>query len=143
MKNVVFGLLAISGSLFGAETVRAVFDCAAKDMKFVASRMFLIEESAKEFRNRQQPFEFVLTVHSGCTPIVTDEQGDDETKKGISRRLKTLSQVYGVKIEACEIAMERFGIEKNDLPAHIGSVRNSITRVIELQNAGYALIPYH
>lgn len=122
---------------------KVVFDCAAKDMKFVASRMFLIEETAKELKAAHKPYEMVLTIHSGCTPIVSEEVGDDEVKKGISKRLKTLHDHYGVKIEACEIALERFGIEKSDLFPYVGSVRNSITRVIELQNQGYAFIPYH
>ncbi|MBN2870271.1 MAG: DsrE family protein [Campylobacterales bacterium] len=143
MRKIVLGLLIGGLSLWGAQTTRAVFDCAAKDMKFVASRMFLIEESAKELKAKNVPYEFVLTIHSGCTPIAVEEEGDDEVKRGISQRLKKLHAEYGVKIEACEIALERFGIEKNDLPSHVGSVRNSITRVIELQNDGYAFIPYH
>lgn len=143
MKKLLIGLGMSVCSLFGAETTKAVFDCASKDMKFVASRMFLIEESAKELKAKNTPYDFVLTVHSGCTPIVTEEIGDDEVKKSISQRLKKMHQEYGLKIEACEIAMDRFGIEKTDLPEYIGTVRNSITRVIQLQNNGYAFIPYH
>ncbi len=143
MSKIVLGCLALGMSLWGAQSAKAVFDCAAKDMKFVASRMFLIEESAKELRTKNVPYEFVLTIHSGCTPIAAENSGDDEVKRGISQRLKKLHGEYGVKIEACEIALERFGIEKKDLPAHVGTVRNSITRVIELQNDGYAFIPYH
>ncbi|MEW5832560.1 MAG: DsrE family protein [Campylobacterota bacterium] len=143
MKRMVSALVLFTLSLEADQTTKAVFDCANKDMKYIASRMFLIEESAKELRAAHRPYEFVLTVHSGCTPVITEDVGDDEVKKGISERLKKLSRQYNVKIEACEIAMERFGIEKSDLPEHIGTVRNSITRVIQLQNNGYAFIPYH
>ncbi|WP_310440369.1 DsrE family protein [Sulfuricurvum sp.] len=143
MKKIFIGLGITASFLFGAETIKAVFDCAAKDPRFIASRMFLIEESAKELKAKNIPYTFVLTIHSGCTPIITEEIGDDEVKKGISQRLKILHHQYGVKIQACEIAMERFGIEKSDLPEYVGSVHNSITRVIELQNSGYAFIPYH
>ncbi len=143
MKKMVWAGLWFGVSLWGAQTTKAVFDCAAKDMKFVASRMFLIEESAKELKAKNAPYTFILTLHSGCTPIAVEEIGDDEVKRGISERLQRLHSDYGVKIEACEIALERFGIEKSDLPPHVGSVRNSITRVIELQNNGYAFIPYH
>lgn len=143
MKRFFLVFLVMGASVWGTDVTKAVFDCASKEMKYVSSRMFLIEETAKELQAANRPYDFVLTVHSGCTPIVTDETGDDEIKKGISQRLKKLSRQYHVKIEACEIAMDRFGIEKSDLPGHIGSVRNSITRVIELQNNGYAFIPYH
>jgi intracellular sulfur oxidation DsrE/DsrF family protein len=143
MKRLAVSLVLMMTTLWGAESSKAVFDCANKDLKYISSRMFLIEESAKELKAKKMPYDFVLTIHSGCTPIITEEIGDDEMKKGISQRLKTLHYQYGVKIEACEIAMERFGIEKSDLPEYVGSVRNSITRVIELQNSGYAFIPYH
>ena len=143
MMRIMTITVLLGISLWGAQTTKAVFDCAAKDMKFIASRMFLIEESAKELKAKKIPYTFILTLHSGCTPIAVEEIGDDEVKRGISQRLKKLHNEYGVKIEACEIALERFGIEKSDLPPYIGSVRNSITRVIELQNDGYAFIPYH
>jgi intracellular sulfur oxidation DsrE/DsrF family protein len=143
VKKILLGITATVSLLLAGETTKAVFDCAAKDPKFIASRMFLIEESAKELKANNTPYDFVVTIHSGCTPIITEGIGDDEIKKGISQRLKTLHDRYGVKIEACEIAMDRFGIEKSDLPPYIGSVHNSITRVIQLQNKGYALIPYH
>lgn len=143
MKKVILSCMVGVSLLSAASVTKVVFDCASKDMKFVASRMFLIEETAKELKASHKPYEMVLTIHSGCTPIASEEVGDDEVKKGISQRLKTLHDRYGVKIEACEIALDRFGIEKSDLLPYVGSVRNSITRVIELQNQGYAFIPYH
>lgn len=123
-------------------TQKAVFDCANGDMKFVTSRMWLIEQSAKEFKQKGIPYDFVLTIHSKCTPIV-NKNTKKKVVKNIQKRLAKLSNNYNVKVEACGIAVERFEYKKSDLPDFMGVVKNSITRVIELQNSGYAFIPYH
>jgi len=68
---------------------------------------------------------------------------EDKMVKMIHKRLKDLKDKYNVKIEACEIALNRWKIGKDDRLPFIDTVKNSITRVIKLQNDGFALIPYH
>lgn len=143
MRSLFISLVLLISPLFAqSDTQKAVFDCSSGDMKFVGSRMWLIEQSAKELVEKKIPYEFVLTVHSGCTPLIDQESGE-ETIEMIQKRLKVLHDTYGLKIEACGIALERFGYEDEDLLPYVSTVRNSITRVIELQNNGYAFIPYH
>jgi intracellular sulfur oxidation DsrE/DsrF family protein len=143
MIKIVVGIILSAIALLASEPVqKAVFDCASNDMKFVQSRMWLVEESAKEFEAQKTPYAFVVTIHSGCTQIV-DQSSNDETIKKIQQRLKTLHERYHVRIEACEIAVERWGYEKEELLPFIETVPNSITRVIRLENSGYALVPYH
>ena len=143
MKKLFILVILFYGSLFAKPTVqKAVFDCASKNMKFVSSRIWLIEQSAKEYAEKKIPYEFILTIHSGCTPIV-EKGSDNKMIQKIQERLQTLSQSYNLKVEACAIAVDRFGYEKEDLLPFIYTVPNSITRVIGLQNSGYAFIPYH
>jgi intracellular sulfur oxidation DsrE/DsrF family protein len=142
MKKWILGLFLIVGFAYATPVQKAVFDCAAKDMGFVSSRIWLIEESAKELKAKNIPYALVLTIHSGCTPII-DKTDDDKMMKTIHKRLETLVNNYGVKVEACGIAVDRYGYEKEEILPFISTVKNSITRVIELQNSGYALIPYH
>jgi len=123
---------------------KVVFDCASDDMDYVSSRMWLIAESAREFEEKKIPYKMVLTIHSGCTEIVSREAAkEDETLQKIQKRLTELSNKYHVAIEGCELAINRNGYTKKDLHPVITTVRNSITRVIMLQNEGYAFIPYH
>lgn len=120
-----------------------VFDCSSSDMGYVSSRMWLIEESAKEYKEKKVPYDIVLTIHSGCTEIVSKDAAEgDKVMEKIQTRLQNLSNTYGVTIEACEIALNRYGIDKEDYIPTIKTVRNSITRVIQLQNEGYAFIPF-
>jgi len=76
------------------------------------------------------------------TPIV-NKKADNKIMKAIHKKLAKLKREHNVKIEACEIATNKFGYEKSDLLPEVDIVKNSITRVIKLQNKGYALIPYH
>ena len=60
--------------------------------------------------------------------------------KLIQSQLKTLKEFYNVKMKACNIAMKRFKIKK--VPEFIEVVPNSWITLIELQNKGYAFVPF-
>ena len=140
MIKIVIGLMVLLNIAYAEQ--KAVFDCAAKDMRFVHSRMSLIELTAKELQKKDTAYDFVLTIHSKCTQIA-DTSTDDKVLKAIHKKLETLNKVHNVKIEVCAIAVDRLGYERKNLLPFVDVVENSITRVIQLQNDGYAFIPYH
>ncbi|WP_309497437.1 DsrE family protein [Sulfurovum sp.] len=120
-----------------------VFDCSSADKKYVASRLWLIDTSIKEYLANNTPYDVVLTIHSGCTDIVSKNVADDnKMMKNIHKKLAKLSAHENVSIEACQIAVDRFDIKHTDLHPFMKLVPNSITRVIKLQNDGYAFIPF-
>ena len=124
------------------KTQKVVFDCSSSDKKFVASRLWLIDMSIKEYVAKGTPYNVVLTIHSGCTDIVSTKIAtDDKMMKNIQKKLEIVSKHENVSIEACQIAVDRFGIEHDEMHPFITLVPNSITRVISLQNDGYAFIP--
>jgi intracellular sulfur oxidation DsrE/DsrF family protein len=125
------------------KTQKVVFDCSSSDKKFVASRLWLIDMSIKEYVAKGTPYNVVLTIHSGCTDIVSTKIADDDKMmKNIQKKLEIVSKHENVSIEACQIAVDRFGIEHDEMHPFITLVPNSITRVISLQNDGYAFIPF-
>ena len=125
------------------KTQKVVFDCSSSDKKFVASRLWLIDMSIKEYVAKGTPYNVVLTIHSGCTDIVSTKIADnDKMMKNIQKKLEIVSKHENVSIEACQIAVDRFGIEHDEMHPFITLVPNSITRVISLQNDGYAFIPF-
>ena len=142
----VFGLAQISqieAVPVVVKTQNVVFDCSSANKKFVASRLWLIDLSIKEYVANNTPYNVVLTIHSGCTDIVSKNIADDDKMmKSIQKKLEIISQYENVSIEACQIAVDRFGIEHHELHPFIILVPNSITRVISLQNDGYAFIPF-
>jgi|GEM_PF-613333 len=120
-----------------------VFDCSSADEKYIASRLWLIDMSIKEYKTNGIPYDVVLTIHSGCTDIVSKNvDADDKMMKNIHKKLKVVAKHENVSIEACQIAVDRFKIKHDDLHPFIKLVPNSITRVISLQNDGYAFIPF-
>lgn len=120
-----------------------VFDCSSADKKYVASRLWLIDTSIKEYKENNTPYDVVLTIHSGCTDIVSKNvSADNKMMKKIHKKLTKLSAHENVSVEACQIAVDRFKIKHTDLHPYIKLVPNSITRVIKLQNDGYAFIPF-
>ncbi len=144
----VYGLAQVSQLALPAVEQKAkvqnvVFDCSSADKKYIASRLWLIDMSIKEYIANGTPYNAVLTIHSGCTQIVSKNVADDDKMmKNIHKKLQTVSNHQNVSIEACQIAVDRFGIKHQDLHPFISLVPNSITRVISLQNDGYAFIPF-
>ncbi len=125
------------------KTQNVVFDCSSANKKYVASRLWLIDMSIKEYVANNTPYNVVLTIHSGCTDIVSKNiEDNDKIMKNIRKKLETISSYENVSIEACQIAVDNFGIYHDELHPFITLVPNSITRVISLQNDGYAFIPF-
>ncbi|MBU1669173.1 DsrE family protein [bacterium] len=147
MKKILLTLAVLLPLTLTADTPKeqkVVFDCSSDDFDFVSSRFWLIEQSALEYKETKTPYKIVLTIHSGCTDVVSKESAeDDEVLQKIQKRMKELSEKHAVSVEACQIALDSHDITKKDLLPFVSSVRNSITRVIALQNDGYAFIPFN
>lgn len=149
-KNILLVLfLAFSTSYAADKTVtnKAVFDCAAKDLNYINSRLQLMERTHLDFAELNQKSDFILTIHSHCTPIVSSNaeffytESDTKTIASIQKQLKKLQLSYNVEIRVCEIALNHFGILKSDLLDKVKTTKNSFMDVIQLQNQGYALFP--
>lgn len=123
---------------------KVVFDCSSADKKYIASRLWLIDMSIQEYIANSTPYDVVLMIHSGCTDIVSKNvSSDDNMIKNISKTLQKISEYQNVSIEVCQIALDGLGIEHSDIHPFITHIPNSLTRVISLQNDGYAYIPFN
>ncbi|CAA6811137.1 MAG: Unknown protein [uncultured Sulfurovum sp.] len=146
MKIFLLTLAMILPLTLTAETPKeqkVVFDCSSNNFNFVSTRFWLIEQSALEYKETKTPYKIVLTIHSGCTDVVSQERAkEDKVLQKIQAQMKALSKEHAVSIEACQIALDHKKITQKDLLPFVSSVRNSITRVIALQNDGYAFIPF-
>jgi intracellular sulfur oxidation DsrE/DsrF family protein len=135
--------VALPAAYDDVKVQNVVFDCSSGNEKYIASRLWLIDLSIEEYKNKGIPYNAVLTIHSGCTKIVSQNvDADDKMMKNIHEKLKSVAAHENISIEACQIAVDRHKIKHSDLHPFIKLVPNSITRVISLQNDGYALIPF-
>ncbi|CAA6802898.1 MAG: Unknown protein [uncultured Sulfurovum sp.] len=153
LKNIVVLSLLLSVLSFAQESNTSkevdvkkqtvVFDCSSGDTKFIASRLWLIDITLQEYIDKKIPYDAVLTIHSGCTSIVsTKVPKEDKAMAKVAKMLNKISKHENLSIEACQIAVDRFKIKHDDLYPFMKLVPNSITRVIALQNDGYAFIPF-
>ncbi|GAB6066603.1 DsrE family protein [Aquifex pyrophilus] len=146
MKRIfIFLFLFLSLSFSGERVLKSVFDCAIGDLDWINLRLSLIQNTAEMLIKEGKSYKFVITIHSYCIPIVDGDLNryPKETRekiKLIQSKLKTLKELYEVDIKACNIAMKRMKIK--NVPKFIEVVPNSWITLIELQNEGYAFVPF-
>jgi len=126
-------------------TYKAVFDCAVKDLDWISARLSLMRKTAESLIREGKDYEFALTIHSHCIYIVEKNLNRFSKKKAkkiefIQSQLKTLKELYNVDIKACDIALKRGKIAS--MPKFVERVPNSWITLIELQNKGYAFVPF-
>ncbi len=137
--------LVIPTLSFAQEKLKAVFDCAVGDLDWVSLRLSLIKKTAESLLREGKEYEFVVTIHSHCIPIVEKNYKKLLQKKAkkiefIQSQLRTLKELYNVEIKACNIAIKRGKI--SGVPSFVDIVPNSWITLIELQNKGFAFVPF-
>ncbi len=144
----IFLLLTLIFSLTYSQEARplkAVFDCAVGDLNWISLRLSLIKKTAESLIREGKDYRFVITIHSYCIPIVEKNLKKFPKKKAkkiefIQSQLRTLKELYNVEVKACRIAMDRGKI--SSIPEFIEAVPNSWITLIELQNSGFAFVPF-
>jgi len=145
MKKLALILLFIPVLSLAQDRLKAVFDCAVGDLDWVSLRLSLLKKTAESLIREGKEYTFVITVHSHCIPIVEKNLKRFPKKKAkkiafIQNQLQTLKELYNVEIKACRIAMDRGRIK--GVPKFIETVPNSWITLIELQNRGFAFVPF-
>ena len=146
MKKLLPILLFVFSLSFAGE-YRAVFDCSSSNARFVLNRLFLIQKTAEDFKEDNLKYKFEITMHGGCVLFLKKKNYDFSPKErlivqDIKNQLEILKELYGIKIKACNIALTRYNLSKNDIVDFVDIVKNSWKEIIILQNNGYALVPF-
>ncbi len=147
MRGLVLSALLTVSLALGQEEkpLKAVFDCAVGDLDWISLRLSLIKKTAESLIKEGKSYRFVVTIHSHCIPVVNKDLSGLPKKKAekikfIQEQLRTLKEIYEVDIKACRIAMERGKVKA--VPSFVETVPNSWITLIELQNSGYAFVPF-
>ncbi len=145
MKKILLSLLIFSFAF--SQEYKAVFDCSSSNERFVLNRLFLIERTAKDFKEDGLKYKFEITMHSGCVVFLKKSLKDFPNSKriiiqDIQNQLEILKEFYHVKIKACNIALSRYKLKRKDIVDFVEVVKNSWQELIVLQNKGYALIDF-
>ena len=145
MRKLLLLILALPLLSFSQDKLKAVFDCAVGDLDWISLRLSLIKKTAESLTREGKEYSFVITIHSHCIPVVEKNLKRFPKKKAekialIQSQLRTLKDFYNIEVKACRIAMERGRIK--GVPKFIETVPNSWITLIELQNKGYAFVPF-
>lgn len=148
MIRISLGIVLLLTMLNADKSVnaKAVFDCTSGDMRYVAGRIKLIGATAGDIAKLGQTPKFVLTVHSGCVPLMVShpedymEEGGAELVSKAQLMLQDAMGKYDIEVRVCEIAMEAWGIGREELLTWAKTTPNSFVDTIALQNEGYALM---
>jgi len=139
-------LLLVLASVTAAREYKAVFDCASSDSRYILSRMALIEKTKSMIEARGDKPLFAVTIHSGCIVAAAKDYDvivpDDEVVY-IKQAQETLARLAeaNVDVVACAIALNGFGIDREDVVSFARISENSYIDTIGYQNSGYALMP--
>lgn len=145
MKKLII-LLAFAASTLTADVYKAVYDLSSGDMRYMLNRIMLIEKTAKMIEANGDKPDFVVTIHSGATPILAKlpdmyaDEKDVPVVYNIHGKLKNLIEEYGVKVLGCDLATTAYGMEKDEILPFIETTPNSIIDLVGLQNSGYAAV---
>ena len=112
------------------------------------SRMGLIEKTMNMIEKDGNTANFVITLHGGCVPMVSNiynELVPDEDMPYIKKAQESiirLAQDKKVKIIVCAMSLNANAIEEKEVLPFIQISKNSFIDTIGLQNQGYALMTF-
>ncbi|MCK9473529.1 DsrE family protein [Sulfurimonas sp.] len=143
-----FIILSTLFIMANAQEYKAVFNCNAKDMQYVASRMILVERTMDMIEKNGDTTKFAITIHGGCAPIVSKnydeivlDEKDLESIKASQQQLIKLSE-KGVEVVVCAMSLNANTIPKEDVIPEVKISQNSFIDTIRFQNNGYALMVF-
>lgn len=143
-----FFLLFISLASALAQEYKAVFNCNAKDISYIASRMILVERTMDMVEQKGDSAKFAITIHGGCAPIVSKNYDeiylDKNSLKSAELSHQQLQKLIkrGVEITVCAMSLNANTIPKEDVLPSIKISPNSFLETISYQNNGYALMVF-
>ncbi len=128
-----------------AHEYKTVFDCNAKDMSYVASRMVLVERTMDMIEKNGDSVNFAITLHGSCAKIVSKDYDlivkDDEIKSAELAQAELIKlDKRGVKIVVCAMSLNANAIDESSVIPSVKISPNSFLDTIKYQNDGYALM---
>ncbi|ABB45134.1 putative protein [Sulfurimonas denitrificans DSM 1251] len=146
MRNI-FILISLFITVASAHEYKSVFNCNAKDMSYIASRMVLIERTMDMIQKSGDSTDFALTIHGNCSKIVSKDydlivkEDEIESVKLAQSQLIKLDK-RGVKIVVCAMSLNANAIDESSVISAVKISPNSYLDTIKYQNNGYALMVF-
>ncbi|MFO8025056.1 DsrE family protein [Thiohalophilus sp.] len=132
-------------ALQGIETGRILWDVTLGDPAALAGRLDVIQETYDDMLRQGVEPEMIFGFRGGAARLIARDTRHSELNqvteiKAVHQRLKSLLELDGVHMEACNIATRRINLGADDLLPGIELVGNTFLSIMGYQQQGYATI---
>lgn len=133
-----------SRALQGMTQAKAIFDIAVGEPKKLLLYLQVIGQTHESLKAQGVEPDFILSFISGSVWLVSNEHAKQKEYPALWQKLgaelEKLSKM-GMRIEACAVATDLFGIKREQMMPGVELIGNSFASFIGYQSKGYALIP--
>ena len=148
-----FLLVSFAFSMVYAQnsTVKVVFDLTTSDRNTLQQKLLkAVTADNAYYESRFKEMKVAVVIHGGAyrffvrNPHHTEYHTDKallSVFSDLSKRIKSLHDIYHVEFLICEAGMQKHGLQAKDVVSFVTIIPNATIGLIDKQNAGYAYIP--
>lgn len=135
-------------ALEGVEDGKVVWNITLAKPRPLTLQMKVIQQTYKDLEQAGLAPHMVLAFHSRNVHYLAEDLSEipldiQEPVEKFSKQLGKLLKLEGVRVEACGLANQAFGMENEAVRDGVAVVKNSYVSFIGYQKKGYAIIGIH
>jgi len=129
------------------DATKVVYHADFPDPRRFSAMLTSIHNMVNYYRSQLLDYDVRIVFVSHGIRFVTDDKLKDtpfeadkalkERRENLKGRLATLRDVYGVKLELCDITRSEIGLAKDNLYKGVDLVHSGVVRIAELESKGF------
>ena len=129
---------------------KAVYNLTTGDVETIEKRLIgSIISNSNYYQNKLQEYKVIVVIHGDAYKFFMKDLNNTayayeskllEKKTELGKRLDSLSKLYDVKFEVCEVGVKNRHLNPKAFYSYVGMVHNAIIGLVDAQNDGYAYI---
>ncbi len=130
---------------------KAVYDLTTKDIEIIEKRLIgSIISNSDYYQSKLQEYKVKVVIHGDAYKFFMKDLNNTayafdrklvEKKTELGKRLESLSKLYNVEFEVCEVGIKNRALSPKAFYPFVAMVHNAIIGLVDAQNDGYAYIP--
>lgn len=135
-------------ALAGVESGKVVWNVTLDRPRALTLQMKVVRQTYQDLKEAGLDPRMVLAFHSSNVHFLTEDLSEvpmdmEEPVKRFNKQLDKLLKLDGVRVEACGLANEAFGVDNEAIRDGIDVAANSYVSLTGYQHKGYAIIGIH
>jgi len=149
---IFLALFSVNGFCEDALTEKkAVYNLTTGDVETIEKRLIgSIISNSDYYQSKLQEYKVIVVIHGDAYKFFMKDLNNTayafdnkllEKKTELGKRLDSLSKLYDVKFEVCEVGVKNRHLDPKAFYPYVGMVHNAMIGLVDAQNDGYAYIP--